>query len=871
MTHVRLACVLVIALVVASSAFAQTPTEDPVPEPPQDPNAPMTDQPQPTAPSMFAPQTYTLGEIRVEGAESPAVHDFVLSTSGLSEGQQITMPGGDEISQAIRSLYEARLFSDVEIHQENASGSTVDLVIRVEPEPRLGSFQIEGVSGSDADDIRDEAPLLAESPVRPSDIERTEKIIINHFRDDGYVNAEVDVERVERPDGRVDVVFDVDTGDRVPVGTIRFHGNEVFSDGDLRGAMDETRERRWWRFWSRETFHDDKFREDLRRVVDYYNEHGYYDARIERDSVSMASNDRLQVDVWVREGDLYHVRSIDWDGNTVFPDRVLTETLGLEEGEPYNGKKLEENLMGNPEGTDISGLYMDQGYMQFQAEPTITVADGDSLDITFDVREGEVYDFGDIQIAGNDKTKEHVIRRELYTVPGETFSRSAIQESIRRLMQLEYFSQESLAAGPEVSIDEEENRANLRYNVEEVGSDQLELSGTWGRFGLVLQLGFTFNNFSAQNMFDRSAWRPLPSGDGQRLSLNARTNGTFFQSYSASFTEPWFRGNPTPIGGSVSFSSFSRAPFGVGSAAAGVPQTGQTQSDGRFTSFSSSFFFQQRLNWPDDRFTTGTRIGHQYYRNTGRLIGSLPEGVTQQLTIRQSLSRDSQDNPMFPSEGSKHELSVELAPPIGELAQHHKWRFESDWHVPLTDRITFSVGTDYGYIGSLTGDEVDFGRFDVGGTPFDFGGFNFGTEPVFMRGYPARSIGPRETVTRPDGSQDLEPAGGRILNKYTSELSVMAVQSEQLRAQPYLFLDAANAWSGFDTYNPAELYRSAGVGVRLFLPIVGMIEFNYGYNFDAFDPPPGESGTGQPGWSFQFSIGQGGGQQGGGGGMGGGF
>lgn len=859
MKSVRSAFALVITFLFATSAIAQVnPAEDPM----GDPMA----EPQPTAPTMMTPQTFTIGEVRVEGADSPAVLDFVRSTSGLTAGQTITMPGGEAIGEAIRSLYEARMFSDVEIRRENQSGETIDLVIHVEPEPRLGRYRIEGIPSSDANDIRDRSPLLQESPVRPSDIERTKRIIRDYYKEDGYINVSVEDVQTERPDGRVDVTFNVDKGERPAIRGITFHGNEAFSDGDLRSAMEEIREGSAWRFWSsrfwrNQRFHEDKYREDLRRIIDYYNEHGYYDARIERDSVH-TSSEQVQIDIWVEEGNRYYVRTIDWDGNTVYPDRILTETLGIAEGEPYNGRKLQENLRGNPEGTDVSGLYMDQGYMRFNAEPTITVVGEDSLDITFDVREGETYDFGEIRISGNEKTKDHVIRRELFTVPGETFSRSAIQESIRRLMQLEYFSQESLAAGPEVSIDEQEQQANLHYSVEEVGSDQLELSGTYGRFGLVLQLGFTFNNFSAQNVFDGSAWRPLPSGDGQRLSINARTNGRFFQSYSISFTEPWFRGNPTPIGGSLSFQHFSRAPFGgVGRGGlgglGGATQQATTGSEGSFTNMSANFFFEQRLQWPDDRFSTRTTIGHEYYNNRRNMISGLPEGVTQQMTIRQSLARNSQDNPMFPSEGSKQELSVEIAPPIGGFSQHHKWRFETDWHIPISDRITFSVGTDYGYLGTITGEDPRFGRFDVGGTPFDFSGFTFGTEPVYMRGFPARSIGPREPVTRPDGSQRLDPVGGRILNKYTSELSIMAVQSDQLRAAPYLFFDAANAWESFDTYNPAQLYRSAGIGARIFLPIVGMLEINYGYNFDEFTPPPGESGTGEPSWSFQFSIGQG--------------
>lgn len=806
------------------------------------------------------PQSYTLGEVRVEGEDSPSVRNFVIRTSGLEAGQQITLPGGEAIANAIRSIYELRMFSDVKIMQENRADETIDLVISVTPEPRLQSYEFTGIRGRHRDDLEEQAPLLTGSPVRPGDIERTTKIIKDFYHEKGYLNTEVDVERTTTEQNYLHLTFNVDRNEKVEVENIVFHGNEVFSDRKLRRRMDETKENRWWRFWKGETFKEDAYEEDLQLLVDFYREEGYYDAQVVKDSVYLAADDALNVEVTVQEGNRYYIRSLDWEGNTVYPDRVLTNALGLQEGEPYNGTKLRENLQGNQEGNDVAGLYMDRGYMRFNAQPNVRAVAGDSLDITFDVQEGDVYDFGEIQITGNNKTKEHVIRRELYTVPGETFSRSAIQESIRRLMQLQYFSQESLAAGPDVSIDEESKEVDLLYSIEEVGSDQLELSGTWGVYGLVLQLGFNFNNFSAQNFFNGSAWRPLPSGDGQKLGVNVRTNGSYFQSYSLSFTEPWFRGRPNPVGASVSYSRFSRFPQRSF-------RTGQivTRGDaGTYTNISSEVFSERRLQWPDDRFNWSTALGYQYYNNaadeeTGNtLVRFLPPGVSQQFTVRQGLSRNSLDNPMFPQSGSRLQLSVEVAPPIGDLVQYHKWRFKTNWNVPLGGNFSIGVNTDYGYIGTLTGEDVRFQRFELGGSPFDYGGYNYGTDPVFMRGYPARTLGPRERQS--DGQ--FQSVGGRILNKYTSELRWKAVSSQQLQAAPYLFLDAGNTWDGFDTFNPSQLYRSAGVGVKLFLPIVGMIEFNYGYNFDAFNPIQ-QNETGEPGWRFQFSLGQGAGGGGG--------
>ncbi len=817
---------------------------DPMPQPEQPQQPPGGEAPPQMGP-VDAASTFTINEIIVEGVEG-RTSDLVRQSSGLSEGQQVQLPGSEEIAEAIRSIYDLRLFSDVRIYQEEQEGDGVALIIDVTPEPRLAAFNIEGMSRSDRRDVENQMPLLLGRPVRPADVERSKQIIKDHYAEDGYLNATVDVVRQEAEDGRINLTFNVNRGERVRVSNIRFEGNEQFSDRRLRGQFDETKQRSWWRFWRSATFDPDAFEMDLDLVIDYYNENGYFDARIVDHRTEPASDGNVELVVTVEEGSQYHVRDITWEGNTVYTSETLSERLGLASGDVFNGRRLEENLRGNREGSDIAGLYMDRGYLQFNAQPSIRVVEGDSLDINIDIREGETYSFGDITVAGNTKTRDHVVRRELFTVPGETFSRSAIQESIRRLMQLNYFSQESLAEGPALDVDDSENRVNLTYNLEEVGSDQLELSGTWGRFGLVLQLGFQFNNFSTQTMFDRSAWRPLPSGDGQQLGVNIRTNGTFFQSYSLSFTEPWFRGRPNPVGGSVSFTQFSQEPVSIGA---------QRATDGTFTQISSNVFFQRRLSWPDDNFSLSFGLGYQYYRNDQGLLSQLPEGVNQTVTYRQALSRNSLDNPMFPRSGSEIRLSVEVAPPVGDLVQYHKWRFDTDWNIPIGERFSIGLGSQMGYIGSITGEEVSFERFEVGGTLFDFSGYQFGSEPIPMRGYPARTIGPRETVRG-----QVTPVGGRILNKYTSEFRFKAVESQQLQAAPYLFLDAGNTWDSFDTYNPSELFRSAGVGVQLFLPIVGMIEFNYGYNFDEFVPfQQTEDGT--PGWRFQFSLGQGGQQQ----------
>ena len=512
-----------------------------------------------------------------------------------------------------------------------------------------------------------------------------------------------------------------------------------------------------------------------------------------------------------------------------------TTLYGNTPSAPAALQKLEQNLFANARSADVASLYMNRGYMRFNAQPSLTVTDGDSLDLHFDVFEGTVYKFGEITIAGNVKTREHVIRRELYTIPGQTFSRDAIQESMRRLAQLSYFNQEMLGAGPAVNIDEAHKEVDLNYALEEVGSDNLQLSGTYASTGLILQLGFTFNNFSLQNLLDRSSWRPLPAGDGQQLGVNIQTNGIGYQSYSLRFTEPWYRGKPRPVGISLSYAHIDGSYYS------------SSDPNGALNTFSAQVFHDRRLQWPDDKFSLSTGLRYQFYDNRVA-ITTLPQGLSREIVLQQGLSRSSLDHPVFPSRGSHMQLTLDLALPIEEFIQYHKWRFKTAWNVPLAPKLSVGFATDYGYIGSLTGEAVAFQRFNVGGSPFDTQGVNtfYGQDIVYMRGYPAQSIGPR---------RDGDPVGGRILNKYTSELRWTAVQTPQLTAAPYLFLDAANTWDHFSSYRPGELYRSAGLGARLMLPMLGMIELTYGYHFDAFVPLNDDDGM--PGWRFQFSLGQG--------------
>ena len=783
-----------------------------------------------------APARYEILALDVEGGSEATSDDFVRQYSGLRVGQRVALPYDPALAEATKKLYRTGFFSDVEIVADRLLGDGVYLLIRVQEEPRLNQYTLVNVSGGDREDLEMDIPLLRGRPVRPSDIGRTVQVIERFYVDKGFRDVRVDVARAPAADNRVDLTFTVHRGERLEVVDVTFFGNEAFSDATLRKRLKNTPEARWWRFWKRETFDEEAFDEDLQNLVRFYNDRGYYDARVVRDTFYVreapdGTADGIVVEVEVHEGDRYYIRDITFEGNTVFTDAQLAAALGFKRGDVYDRTRLEQNLYYTAEHTDVASLYTDRGYLRFNIQETVSEAPGDSLDLHFEITEGEVYTFGDVAIRGNTRTRDDVIRRQLRTVPGQVYSRQALERSVRELLQLSYFEQASLAAGPAIAVDDEDRTVGLTYNLIETSSDQLELSGGWGgSLGLQLSARVTFNNFAAQDLFKGEAWRPIPSGRGQQLSLGVTTYGTRSQQFSLSFTEPWFRGRQTPVGFSVSYLRYN---FGTD-----------------LSSFSGRVFYRQALRWPDDFFQTGTDLGYRLYNvrdDDGRGALGLPTGRSQELTIRQSLTRNSLDNPIFPQAGSALTLGVTLAPPIPGFLQYHKWELDNQWYTPLAGRLSLSFRSQFGYIGSFTGEDVQFQRYLVGGSPLETQGrsVGFGKDLVFLRGYPVQAISPIENG---------EAVGGRILNKYQVELRLFALQSPQLSFAPYLFVDAANTWDSFRDYDPGRLYRAAGFGARVLLPFLGMVDVNYGYQIDPFvDPADGD--VVEPGWRFQFSLG----------------
>lgn len=797
------------------------------------------------------PQRFEVLSVSVEGTDDESIRQFVIQTSGLREGQQLMLPGDEAIADAVRRLFELGSFHDVDVYADRFEDAGVHILIRVLEAPRVGDFSFEGVRRGWVDDLRRAVPLLRGRPLRPADLDRSEQVILDFLADRGHRLASVDVQQRPTDGNRVNVLFEVRPGPRVEVGSVRFFGNQDVADSQLRRSLSNTRESRWWRFWSRDTFNQSEFEEDLESLLRYYQDRGYYSARVLRDSVWLDRDTEppnVVVDVYVEEGPLYHIRNVVFDGNTEYTNEELRLALGVERGDPYNRTRIERRTFYTRDHSDIYSLYQDRGYLRFNAHMRVLEVPGDSLDLVFEIDEGDVYEFGQIAIRGNTRTKDHVIRRALRTVPGTVYSRQAVERSVRELMQLNYFDPESLAEGPSMQVNEETRTVDLTYRLVEAGGDQLELSGGWGGsgFGLILQARVTFNNFSIQNVFNGEAWRPIPAGDGQQLSLGVQASGRRYQNYSVSFTEPYFRGRNTPVGFSVSYTyrDLTQSQFLSGDPLAGT-------EDNTFRSLASRVFYRQQLRWPDDFFQVGTDLNYRLYNVEGAAYARayrLPEGMSQELTVRQQLSRNSFDNPIFPTVGSSFMLSSEIAIPIGTFNQFHKEMLSTTWVTPIVGRLSLQFAGEFGYIGSLTGDEVQFQRFLVGGSPLEVQGsyLGYGKDLVFMRGYPLGAISPR---------RDGQLAGGRILNKYSVEARLFAHQSAQFSFAPYVFADAANTWDGFADYNPASLYRSAGLGVKVFLPILGMLDLNYGYAMDSFRDPR-DGSLQPPSWRFQFSLGQ---------------
>jgi outer membrane protein insertion porin family len=741
----------------------------------------------------------------------------IIANSGLRIGDNITVPG-DQVGQAIHKLWSLKIFDDIQVGIDRRVGDGVYLVIKVHELPRFERIHYSGLHDLSEDDIMKKLNLIRGQVLPADELVVIRREIKKLYEKDGYLLAEVNVstEPADSSKNRVIVNVDIDEGPEVQVDNIMFSGNHAVSDGDLRGAMENTSQKHWWKFWSSAKFDRKKFEEDKDLIVQYYRKNGYRDAEILGDSIWYADNKKdMNILIRVREGVQYYIRHITWQGNTVYSDAVLNERLGVRPGEVYNAEKLEKNLRGNDSQTDVASLYLDNGYLRFNLEPVETRVGADSVDIQVNVYEMNQFRIGHVAIKGNTKTQDKVIRRELYTRPGDYFSRAAIMRSLRQLQQLNYFNPEKLKPDYQMVDDK---TVDLTYEVEEKSSDNINASvGYSGAFGVTGALGFTINNFSITD--------PLSGGAGQILNFQWEFGATsIYRTFSLGFTEPWLFDTPTLFGVSL-FDTRQSYTFDL-------------------EMMGGSIRVGRRFRWPDDYFRGDWILSGQ--RNDVRNgLGYYPEGVTSQVSITQIISRNSTDNPIFPTEGSNVSLSTQISggPFLPGNVEFVKWGFQADWYIPVFNSRKFAL-----YLSSMYGSITPLGSGSGNISPIDYysmGGTGLGyvnTTP--LRGYADQSVGP----TLP-GSSII---AGRAMTKQTAELR-FAVSINPIPIYLLAFAEGGNVYESPAKANFFDLKRSVGLGARVQINPIGLIGFDEGYGFDDVSPKDGKP----DGWHFHFVFGRG--------------
>ncbi len=830
---------------------------------------------------------------------------IVYSIANLQPGDKFVHPGAEIFGKAIASLWRQKLFSNVQIYVTKIDGDKVWLEINVQERPRLGNYKFFGIKKSEEEDILGKVTLTKQTIITENIRRELTEKISNHFSDKGFRNVQVKI--VEKPDTAFvnsnSLFIYVNKGNKVHVNTVSFYGNDNIDDLKLKKQMKGTKEmskftfypdkavspygvnqsfsfnqymRDWgflsvsktkalldpyfrFKLFSAAKFDAKKYEEDKDKVLDYYNSMGYRDAQIVADTQYKTANGNLNVDLKVNEGRRYYFGNISWKGNAKFSDSLLNVILGISKGDIYNVSILNKRLgreASQDGGGDISSYYMDDGYLFFRAEPVETAVYNDTIDYEIRIMEGPQARIKNVTIAGNDKTKDYVVRRELRTVPGELFSRSDLIRSQRELANLQYFNQETI--NPGVVPNAEDGTVDINWKLEEKSSDQLELSAGWGGgIGLTGTLGVTFNNFSIRNIWKKSAWDPLPTGDGQKLSLRVQSNGRAYRSYSASFTEPWLGGkkrNSLTLGFNNSKYSSAYDPY--------TGRIDRAKSDSVFLKTTGvSLSLGKQLKWPDDFFSLVYTVNYTRYKrqNYGIFQGASPTGVSDNLSFKIALQRSSVFNPIFPTSGSNFLASVQFTPPYSlfnpdivtaadpyKKPEYHKWRFNAEWYVPIgkplgaekNRQFVLKLAAKYGFMGRYNKklEYSPFERFQVGdaGLTNNFG--LLGYDIVAHRGYPVYETS--DPTVNPD--QQNANQFFTIFNKYQLEMRFPLVTNPSSTIYALTFFEAANGWYNYKDYNPFRLRRSVGVGMRFFLPMFGLLGFDYGVGLDRIQP--GQSG-----------------------------
>ena len=809
-------------------------------------------------------KTYEIAGITVSGAES--YEDFVLiGFSGLAVGDKIEVPG-DQITKSIRRFWKQGLFSDVKIEATKIEGNKIWLNIALKQRPRVSEVIYNGIKKSDKEDLEIKVGISKGSQMTPNLADRAETMVKKFYAEKGYYHTQVNVRQYkdESLPGYVKVEINVDRKEKTKINAIYITGNEALNHNKINHAMKKTNDNNIINFFRTKKFVQEEYEKDKQAVIEKYNEIGYRDAYIVADSVVTCPTDSTKVDIYmtINEGKKYFFRNIHWVGNTVYPYETLNMVLGIKKGDIFNQKELNKRL--NEDDDAVSKMYTDQGYLFFNVDPVEVKIDGDSIDFEMRMYEGKPATINEVNIVGNTRVYEHVVRRELYTKPGQLYSQSDIMRSLRELAQMGHFDQEKIV--PDIQPNPEDGTVDITYQLATKSSDQIEFSLGWGASGLVGTIGLKFTNFAIKNLFNKKAYRIVPQGEGQTFQVNARINGVYYNSASISFLEPWLGGKrPNSLSINAYFASqtgyseryldaynnlysaysgYYNNYYGYGYNNDYYQQLQETEADTDqyLRTFGAAIGYGKRLHWPDDFFTFYGELSYQLYMMKNWRYLLLTDGFSHNLALTLNLSRNSIDNPIYTRRGSQFSLSLKITPPWSlmnkkdyskmtneeryNLLEYHKWKFTGKVFTPLTkdSKLVLMTRAEFGYLGHYNKyAKSPFESFYMGGDGMSSYS-SYSTDYISMRGYEAGSLTPYDAVT----GRNL----GYVYNKYTLELRYPISLEQNATIWVLGFAEAGNCWADIKDFNPFDLKRSLGVGVRIFLPMFGLMGIDWGYGFD---------------------------------------
>ena len=810
-------------------------------------------------------ELYTIDEIKVTGLKS-FNEQTVIAYTGLSKGKELRIPG-EEISRVINKLWKLELFSDINFYLTKIQDKKASIEISIKELPSLSEFSIIGLKKSKEETIIDEIEIKKGQKITENFIETTKNYIVNKYKKNGFLNTKVSINT--RPDSvginNEKMLINIDLGDRVKINSINFEGNKIVKSSNLKKQMKKTKTKLPGRFWKKSKFIEEDYKNDLSAIVDYYKEKGYRDARILADSVLVDKN-TIDLNIEINEGNKYYFGNINFLGNSIYSDELLSRALGLYKGDVYNGVLLKKRIADDskPDGEDITNLYQNNGYLFSTINAVEIAAENDTINFEIRINEGKPAFFDKITVIGNDRTNDNVIYRELRTKPGELYSKDKIVRTVRELGQLGFFDPEQISPDFK-NVDPNAGTVDIEYGLVEKSASQVELQGGYGGGGFIGTLGLSFNNFSLKNLKNKSAWKPVPMGDGQALSLRLQAN-RFYRVYSFSLSDPWF-GGEQPVQFSTSFSHTKQYRYNF--------FTGRVDKSQSFEITGASIGLAKRLRVPDDYFLLSQTLSYQYYNLNNYYTGlfTFGEGKSNNVSYTVALSRNNTyTNPIFPLGGSEFMLSARFSLPyslwngvdyanLGNLDEYQdndgnpdqakidqerfKWlefykiKFKGTWYTRLVEKLVLRTHTEFGFLGAYNNDRgvIPFDRFFLGGDGMSQYAMD-GREMISLRGYPNQSL----STTN----------GSTIYNRFSLELRYPITLKPAASIFGLTFLEAGQGYDNFREFNPFNSKRSMGFGLRIFMPAFGLLGIDFAYGLDNTN----DDNLSPNGWETHFVIGQ---------------